>query len=121
MTLPPEPSVPPESASAAPAGAEFTGAAPTAPVPQPQFGKWMGSMWLYTVLRFGLFFALWGLLVLIGLHGYFAPLVAAVLSLPLSLVLLRKPRAAFTAQLEARLVARQQHQQDLSQRLQTDD
>ncbi|MCW2494770.1 MAG: hypothetical protein JWQ77_694, partial [Jatrophihabitans sp.] len=31
----------------------------------PTFAKWMGSMWLYSLLRFGLFFALWGLLELI--------------------------------------------------------
>lgn len=84
---------------------------------RPSFGGWMGSMWLYTLLRFGLFFALWGLLVLIGLHGFLAPVVALVLSVPLSYVLLAKPRANFTRQLEARLVARQQHREELDARL----
>lgn len=63
-------------------------------------------MWLFTLLRFGLFFALWGILVLLGLHGFLAPVVALVLSVPLSFVLLARPRAAFTRQLEARLAAR---------------
>ena len=81
------------------------------------FGSWMGSMWLYTILRFGLFFALWGILVLVGLHGLLAPLVALVLSVPLSLVLLARPRAAFTRQLEARLDARRAEREDLDLRL----
>jgi hypothetical protein len=81
------------------------------------FGSWMGSMWLYTILRFGLFFALWGILVLVGLHGLLAPLVALVLSVPLSLVLLARPRAAFTRQLEARLDARRAEREDLDVRL----
>ena len=88
--------------------------------PQSSFRGWMGSMWLYTLLRFGLFFALWGLLVLIGLHGFLAPVVALVLSVPLSYVLLAKPRANFTRHLEARLDARHQHRQDLDARLDPD-
>ena len=88
---------------------------------QPSFGKWMGSLWLYTLLRFGMFFALWGLLVLVGITGYYAALLALVLSVPLSLFLLAKPRAAFTRQLEARVEARQVHRQHLDERLQQDD
>jgi hypothetical protein len=76
------------------------------PAPEPKFGSWMGSMWLYTTLRFGLFFALWGLLYLVGLRGFIAPLVGLVLSVPLSLVLLARPRAIFTRQLERRVEAR---------------
>jgi hypothetical protein len=70
------------------------------------FKSWMGSMWLYTLLRFALFFALWGLMVLVGLHGLIAPLVALVLSVPLALVLLAAPRARFAANLESRVNAR---------------
>ncbi len=88
---------------------------------QPNFGKWLGSMWLFTVLRFGLFFALWGLLVLVGLGGLFAALLALVLSVPLSFVLLAKPRAAFTRQLEARVAARRVERDDLDARLQEGD
>jgi hypothetical protein len=67
----------------------------------------MGSMWMYTLLRFGLFFALWGIAYLAGLHGLLGPLVALVASVPLSLVILAKPRARFTRQLELRMQARQ--------------
>jgi hypothetical protein len=77
----------------------------------------MGSMWLYTLLRFGLFFALWGLLVLIGLSGFLAAAVALVLSVPLSLVLLARPRAAFTRQLEMRVEARRIERERLDGRL----
>jgi len=66
----------------------------------------MGSMWLYTILRFGLFFALWGILVLLGVHGFLAPMLALILSVPLSFVLLARPRARFTRQLEARVAQR---------------
>jgi hypothetical protein len=69
------------------------------------FGSWMGSMWLYTILRFALFFALWGLMVLLGLSGFIAPLVALALSIPLALVLLAAPRARFAAQVEQRINA----------------
>ncbi len=88
---------------------------------QPAFGRWMGSMWLFTVLRFGLFFALWGLMVLVGLKGLFAAIVALVLSVPLSLVLLAKPRAAFTRQLEARVNARREQRAEFDARLDADD
>jgi membrane protein implicated in regulation of membrane protease activity len=81
----------------------------------------MGSMWLYTLLRFGMFFALWGILVLVGLLGFFAPLLALVLSVPLSLVLLAKPRAAFTRRLEARIEARKAARAELDARLEHDD
>jgi hypothetical protein len=84
---------------------------------EPSFAGWMGSMWLYTVLRFGMFFALWGLLELLGLHGLVAPAVALVLSVPLSLVLLAKPRARFTRQLEARIEARKASRSELDARL----
>ena len=56
------------------------------------FGGWMGSMWLYTGLRFGLFFALWGIVLLTGVGTLLAAIIALVLSVPLSLVLLAKPR-----------------------------
>lgn len=77
-------------------------------------------MWLYTVLRFGMFFALWGILVLLGLHGFLAAVIALALSVPLSLVLLAKPRAAFTRQLEARVENRRVERQKLDSRLETD-
>jgi hypothetical protein len=77
----------------------------------------MGSMWLYTLLRFGLFFALWGILELLGVHGFLAPVLALVLSVPLSFVLLAKPRHMFTKQLEARIEARKEQRAALDARL----
>jgi hypothetical protein len=74
-------------------------------------------MWLYTILRFGLFFALWGLLVLFGVHGFLAPILALVLSVPLSFVLLARPRANFTRQLEARVAARRADRAELDSQL----
>jgi len=81
------------------------------------FGRWMGSMWLYTILRFALFFALWGLMVLIGLRGLVAAFVALLLSVPLSFVLLAVPRARFAASVEDRLNARREDRQQLDDKL----
>lgn len=80
----------------------------------------MGSMWLYTLLRFALFFALWGLMLLVGLHGLIAPLVALVLSVPLSLVLLAAPRARFAANLESRINAHRDDRAHLDAELDPD-
>lgn len=77
-------------------------------------------MWMYTILRFALFFALWGIVVLLGLHGLFAALVALVLSVPLSFVLLARPRAAFARQLEARVDSRRTARADLDAKLDPD-
>jgi predicted lipid-binding transport protein (Tim44 family) len=88
---------------------------------QPTFGGWMGSMWLYTILRFALFGALWGLLYLVGLHSIFGVLIAAALSIPLSYVLLSRPRARFAAQLEARVNARREQRADLDDKLAGED
>lgn len=84
------------------------------------FGAWMGSMWLYTVLRFGLFFVLWGLLFLAGVTGLFGALVAIVLSVPLSFVLLARPRARFAAQLEQRVAAARENRARLDEQLDGD-
>jgi Flp pilus assembly protein TadB len=91
------------------------------PAKQPTFAGWMGSMWLYTILRFGLFFALWGILVLAGLPSLIAALVAVVLSLPLSYVLLARPRARFAANIEQRINARRADRADLDQKLSGED
>lgn len=95
--------------------------APKSSGSQPTFAGWMGSMWLYTLLRFGLFFALWGILVLAGLHGFFAALVAVVLSIPLSFVLLARPRAWFAGNIERRVGARRDKRADLDEKLAGDD
>lgn len=91
------------------------------PAEPPKFASYMGSMWLYTILRFALFFALWAILVLVGLTGLFAALVAVVLSVPLSLVLLARPRARFAAHLEARVNAARDARTKLDDELAGDD
>ena len=83
----------------------------------PSFVNWMGSLWGYTILRFGMFFALWGLLVLVGLGGLLAPLIALVLSIPLSLVLLAGPRARVANNIEHRIEASREARTKLDKRL----
>jgi uncharacterized protein (DUF58 family) len=88
---------------------------------QPRFAKWMGSLWLYTLLRFALFLALWGILLLVGLGGLLAALIALVLSVPIALFALSRPRAAVARQMEARVAARQHNRAELDDRLQHDE
>lgn len=78
-------------------------------------------MWLYTLLRFGMFFLLWWVLELLGVHGFLAPLLALALSVPLSFALLARPRARFTRQLEARLEARRIEREQLDAQLNPED
>lgn len=96
-------------------------AEPPAAAPEPSFRRWMGALWLYTILRFGLFFALWGLLLLIGLGGFLAAALALVLSVPLSFVLLARPRAALARNVEARVESRRSRRTDFDARLRGDD
>jgi len=88
---------------------------------QPTFRRSMGAMWLYTLLRFGLFFVLFGLLWLVGVKGFLGAIIALALSVPLSFVLLARPRQAFAAVLEQRVEARKQRQADLDAQLQGED
>jgi UPF0716 family protein affecting phage T7 exclusion len=81
----------------------------------------LGAMWVYTALRFGLFFVLWGLLWVARVPGFLAAVIALVLSVPLSYVLLRKQRAQLAANLEQRIDARKARQHDLDDKLAGDD
>ncbi|MEO7260857.1 MAG: DUF4229 domain-containing protein [Jatrophihabitantaceae bacterium] len=83
----------------------------------PSPGQTLGAMWLYTVLRFGLFLALWGLLWVARVPGLLAATIALVLSIPLSYILLRKQRARLAANLEARVTARQAQRHNLDAQL----
>jgi len=83
----------------------------------PTFRRSMGAMWFYTVLRFGLFFVLFGLLWLVGVKGFLGAVIALALSVPLSFVLLARPRQAFAAVLEQRVDARKARQADLDAQL----
>ena len=88
---------------------------PVARKPTP--GQTLGAMWLYTLLRFGLFLVLWGLLWLARVAGLLAGLIAVVLSVPLSYVLLRRQRERVAVNLEQRIMARQARQQQFDARL----
>lgn len=83
----------------------------------PSFVNWMGSLWGYTILRFGLFFALWGILLLVGLGGLLAAAIALVLSIPLSFVLLSGPRNRVAHNVEARIDAHRAARAELDTRL----
>lgn len=85
--------------------------------PMPSFARWMGSLWGYTILRFAMFFALWGILLLVGLSGFLAALVALVLSVPLSLVLLAGPRRRVAENIEARVSTARESRRTLDERL----
>jgi hypothetical protein len=97
----------------------------TQPQPEHQkapvtFGGWMGSMWLYTLLRVALFFAVWGILILVGLHGFLGAAVAALISIPLSYFLLAVPRQRFAAKLEQRVDAQRERKARLDEQLNPD-
>ena len=63
----------------------------------------MGALWLYTLLRSALFVVLWGILWLVGLGGFLGAIIALVLTLPLSYVLLARPRARLSETIEQRI------------------
>ncbi len=83
----------------------------------PTPGQTLRAMWLYTVLRFAMFFLLWGLLWVARVPGLLAALIALVLSVPLSYVLLRRQRAKLASNLEQRVNARQSRSSDLDAKL----
>ena len=85
--------------------------------PTASFGRWMGAMWLYTTLRFALFFLLWAIVWVLGVQTLLAAVIALVLSVPLSYVLLARPREAFAAQIEARVNAQRAAKQKLDREL----
>lgn len=94
---------------------------PAAPVRPPTPGQSLRAMWLYTVLRFALFFAVWGLLWAARVPGLLAAIIAVVLSLPLSYILLRKPREQLAQNLEARVNARHSQRDQLDSKLSGDE
>jgi O-antigen ligase len=95
---------------------------PGEPAPRkPTAGQTLGALWLYTLLRFGLFLVLWALLWLARVPGLLAGLIAVVLSVPLSFVLLRRQRERVAANLQQRITARQAQQQQFDARLSGED
>jgi membrane protein implicated in regulation of membrane protease activity len=80
-------------------------------------GRLIGQFWVYTLLRIALFAAVWGVLWLVNVRGLLGLLLAVLLSVPLSFVLLARPRAALAASLEQRVAERKEREDDLRQRL----
>jgi len=76
---------------------------------------------MFTLLRFGLFAVLWAILYIIGLEWFVAALIALVLSIPLSLVLLAKPRAMLSQTIEQRIEAQKERRAQFDARLEGDD
>ncbi len=83
----------------------------------PSAAQSLGAMWLYSLLRFAIFFALFGLLYVLHVRGFLGALVALAMSIPLSLALLVKPRQRLAANLEQRIQARQAQRHDLDTKL----
>jgi UPF0716 family protein affecting phage T7 exclusion len=77
-------------------------------------------MWVYSLLRFGMFFVLWGLLWLVRVPGFLAAVISLVLSIPLSFVLLRKQRERMARNLELRVEARRAKQHEFDDKLSGD-
>jgi hypothetical protein len=114
---PAEPSGPAEAYEPAEPSGPAAPYEPAEPPARPSAGQTLGAMWLYTLLRFGIFALLWGLLWLARVPGLLAALIALVLSVPLSFVLLRRQRDKMAVNLEQRVAARQARQQQLDARL----
>ncbi len=76
--------------------------------------------WSYTLLRIALFGVLLGVLWLSGLRGLLGAAVALALSVPLSFVLLARPRRAMAEEMRMRLAERQQRTHKFESRLSGD-
>jgi Protein of unknown function (DUF4229) len=84
---------------------------------RPTFRRSLGLFWLYTGLRFGLFGLIWLVLWLVGVGSLLSAAIAVVLSIPLSWVLLARPRRAFAANLEQRINAHVDKRAEFDDRL----
>lgn len=60
----------------------------------------MRSILLYTVLRLGLFFGIWALLSLTGIHWMFTGILAAVIAMLISVLALSRIRQSVALRLE---------------------
>jgi hypothetical protein len=77
----------------------------------------LAALWVYTLLRIALFGVLFGLLWLFGVRGLLGAIVALVLSVPLSFVLLARPRQALVAGVTGQVEARRVRTSELDARL----
>jgi hypothetical protein len=77
----------------------------------------LAAMWVYSLLRFAVFFVLFGLLWVARVPGFLAAVIAVFLSVPLSFVLLARPRARLARNLEQRVEARKARGHNLDDKL----
>ncbi len=76
--------------------------------------------WTYTALRLALLLAIYGLLWLCGLDGFVGAAVALLLTIPLSYVVLARPRAAMVASMDLLREQRRARTNALDEQLNTD-
>ncbi len=76
--------------------------------------------WIYTGLRLALLLAIFGLLWLFGLGGFVGAAVALLLTIPLSYVVLARPRAAMVASMDLLREQRRVRTNALDEQLSTD-
>jgi hypothetical protein len=76
---------------------------------------------LYLTGRLGAFVIALGLLYMIGLRSFYLLLAALAVSVPLSLIALRKPRHALAADIERRVNGKRDRRRDLRAALRGDD
>ena len=77
----------------------------------------LAALWVYTLLRIALFGALFGLLWLFGVRGLLGAIIALVLSVPLSFVMLARPRQALVAGVTGQVEARRARTSELDAQL----
>jgi hypothetical protein len=77
----------------------------------------LAALWVYTLLRIALFGVLFGLLWLFGVRGLAGAIIALILSVPLSFVLLSRPRQALVAGVTGQVEARRVRTSELDARL----
>ena len=77
----------------------------------------LAALWVYTLLRIALFGVLFGVLWLFGVRGLLGAIIALLLSVPLSFVLLARPRQALVAGVTGQVEARRARTSELDARL----
>jgi hypothetical protein len=77
----------------------------------------LAALWVYTLLRIALFGVLFGVLWLFGVRGLLGAIIALLLSVPLSFVLLARPRQALVAGVTGQVEARRARTNELDARL----
>lgn len=83
----------------------------------PSAASTLGAMWLFTLMRFGVFGVIFVLLLLGRVPLFWAGVVALVLSIPISFVLLNRQRQKLVDNLAARMTAHQARSATLDEQL----